>query len=102
MEPTSPWGQAHGKERWGILRHRTGRGGAQLSWLLRKAGCQEGTDKPLPLPTATTVRGLSRGRHTAEPAPLSGIWGRLCRLLPRPGPLLRLGWPSLFPLHSVL
>lgn len=65
------------------------------------AGCGKATDKPLPLLSATTVRGLSCGCHTPEPAPLPGIWGCLCRLLPRPGPLLCLGWPGLFPLHSV-
>ena len=50
MEPASPWGQACGKERWGILRHLTGRGGAQLSWFLRKAGCQEGVGEEGPVP----------------------------------------------------
>lgn len=62
----------------------------------------EEVDKPLLLPPATTLCGLSSGRHTPQPAPLPGIWGCLCRLLPRPGPLLRLGWPGLFTLHGVL
>lgn len=71
------------------------------SWLPMGAGYGEGTDEPLPLPSATTVRGVGRGCHTPEPAPLPGVRGRVRRLLPGPGPLLCLGRPGLLALHSI-
>lgn len=97
----APWGQGLSTGMGQLKRRRTGRAGAQPSRLRMGAVWRRGLTGPS-LSPATTVRGLRCGGHTPEPAPLPGVRGRLCRLLPRPGPLLCLGRPGLFPLHRVL
>ena len=42
-------------------------------------------------PTATAVRGLGHGHRPGAPPPLQRLWEGLRRVLPGPGPLLRLG-----------
>ena len=53
------------------------------------------------LSAATTVRGLGAGRDPPGAAPLRRVRGGVCRLLPGPGPLLRLGRQDLLPVLCV-
>lgn len=49
---------------------------------------------------ATAVPGLGSGRLADAPAPLRGVREGLCRVLPGPGPLLRLGRHRVFQILS--